>query len=135
MIRMRRFDIGSIEGMDNWRDVIRKQTENGSSATGIDDNGMVGVIGGVCVVRDGVGVAWAITSDLIVKYKIYAHRVIRDVVNDSFERFNLHRVEASIIVDHTVSHRWVERLGFKKEGLMRKFDHKQRDYYLYARVK
>jgi hypothetical protein len=44
------------------------------------------------------------------------------------------RVQTSVVADSDVSVRFIERLGFEREGLMRKYIHGI-DYYRYARVK
>lgn len=132
-INMRPFDKQNLMGMDNGDDPIKWQAENGTAFTIKAKEGIV-AIGGVCLARPGVGSGWAITSDLFVKYKIFTHRAIRDIIEDGIQCYKLHRVEAAIMKKHKVSCKWAERLGFKKEGLMRQFDKNKRDYYMYARI-
>jgi len=127
-IKMRPFDYQNLMGVDNSRELVIAQAKMGTAFTGIDDNEGVIAVGGICVLREGVGGGWAITSDLLVKNRIWSHRMIRDIIENGIKYFKLHRIEALIMKEHKVSQRWVERLGFIKEGDWNK------DNYLYVRT-
>jgi RimJ/RimL family protein N-acetyltransferase len=47
---------------------------------------------------------------------------------------DLDRIQTVVDAEHTVSHKWVERMGFKNEGLMRKYLG-GRDFYRYALIR
>lgn len=74
------------------------------------------------------------TSELLLKYKAWSHRVIRDVLDITENTHKLHRIESLILKGHEVSMKWAEKLKFKKEGLLRKYDSQKNDYWLYARI-
>lgn len=133
-IRMRPFDVQNLMGIDNSDDIIQSQAKMGTSYTAIDNEGNIIAIGGMCIIRIGVGAPWVITSDLFVKYKVWIHKAIKNMAEEAIKIYNLHRLETAIVKEHEVSHRWAERLGFEREGLMRKFDQNKKDYYLYARI-
>lgn len=97
-------------------------------------NGRIIAIGGVAVQRKGTGSGWVLTSDLIIKYKIWTHKVIKNIIQTSFEVYNLHRVEGLILEGHEISAKWAERLGFEREGLLRKYDSAQNNYWLYSLI-
>ena len=45
------------------------------------------------------------------------------------------RLETQVFLDWPPGQRWVEMLGFQREGLMRRYTPDNRDAWLYARVK
>lgn len=134
-IKLRKLDKQVIMGVPDAIERISLQAENGIAYSGIDDEGNVVVIGGVALLWEGVGSGWVITSELFVNHKIWCHRAIRNVLIKAESQYNLHRIESLILKDHKISMKWAERLGFSKEGLLRKYDSSKNDYYLFARVK
>ena len=133
-INLRSFDEQVTMGVPNAFEMIARQAENGMAYTGIDDNGEIVAIGGVTMLWDKVGSGWVMTSDLLLKYKVWTHRAIKEILDLAIVKYNLHRIESIILEDHIVSQAWAERLGFEREGLLRKYDTKGNDYYLYAKV-
>ena len=133
-INLRPFDGKVTMGVPYPLEIIARQAENGVAYTGIDDNGEIIAIGGVTMIWDKVGSGWVMTSDLMVKYKVWTHRAIKEILDLAIVKHNLHRIESIILEDHIVSQAWAERLGFEREGLLRKYDTEKNDYYLYARV-
>lgn len=134
-IDLRPFDEQVIMGSPDAMEIIQFQALSGLAYTGLDTNGKIIVIGGVTLVRPHVGGGWALTSELMTKHKTWVHRVVRDIVNATIKIHNLHRVEGLILEDHKISCRWVERLGFESEGVLRKYDSLGNNYYMYSRVK
>ena len=111
------------------------QAENGVAYTGIDKEGKIIAIGGVAFLWQGVGSGWVLTSELLLKHKIWVHRNIRDILDITEKIHDLHRIESIILKDHEVSMSWAERLGFQQEGLLRQYDSHKQDHWLYARVR
>ncbi len=133
-INLRPFDEQVIMGVPNMIDQYIVMAENGIAYTGIDKEGNIIGIGGVAIFWPGVGFGWVLTSELLLKYKIWFHRTIKDILELTVMARNLHRIEGLILKDHIVSQRWAERLGFIREGLLRQYDSSKNDYYLYARI-
>lgn len=121
--------------MPNACERIVQQAENGIAFSGIDKNGDIIAIGGIAIPWQGVGAGWVLTSELLLKHKIWTHRKIRDIIMLAEDAYNLHRIETVILKDHKVSMKWAERLGFKKEGLLRKYNSNKQDHWIYARVR
>lgn len=92
-------------------------------------------MGGVIPIWRGVAIAWLLTAREIEQYKVFFHKTIVEMLNDAINELSLHRVDVTVLVEHKVSVGWLERLGFKCEGLMRKFDSQGNDYYRYALVR
>ncbi len=134
-INLRSFDEQVIMGVPDAFDRIVLQAENGIAYTGIDEEGKIIGIGGIVLLWQGVGSGWVLTSELLLKHKIWFHRTIRDILELTEMARNLHRIESVILKEHVVSMKWAERLGFKQEGLLRKYNSQKQDHWLYARIK
>lgn len=135
-INLRPFDEQVIMGVPKAFDLIALQAQNGIAYTGTNDEGEIIAIGGVVLLWDKVGSGWVLTSDLLLKYKIWTHRAIKEILELAVVKYNLHRIESIILKDHCISQKWAERLGFENEtpNGMKKYDSEGNDYYLYARI-
>lgn len=106
------------------------------------DNAFVARIDGDPVAAVGVsrlapwlGSAWAFGTDrtrriipALTRWGVaeWKHRLIAD---------GFRRVEVRTIVDHDLSHRWLESLGFVREGLCRGYGRNGEDFAQYAYVR
>lgn len=64
-------------------------------------------------------------------------RAVKSVIPFSFEELRLHRIEAACMPDNLTSIRVLERCGFQREGMARKYlkiNGKWRDHLLYAMI-
>ena len=48
---------------------------------------------------------------------------------------DMRRLETQVFIDWPPGPRWVELLGFEREGLMRRYTPDNRDAWLYAKVR
>lgn len=90
---------------------------------------------GVVEVWSGVGEAWMLVSDLVEKYPVFFHRTVKDILNAIYKKYQFQRIQATVRADFEKGHRWIETLGFKCEGLMKRYGIDQADHYRYARIK
>jgi hypothetical protein len=97
-------------------------------------NGQPVACGGILPLWNGVGEGWVVTSPMVEKYPILFTKTIWRATYRLIESMDLDRVQTVIDAEHTVSQKWAERMGFKNEGLMRKYLG-GRDFYRYALVK
>lgn len=91
-------------------------------------------IGGVGIIHEGVGAAWLLPSIYIADYKVGFHRTITRLIDDIIRANDLHRVQCYVHKDFEKSKKWVKRMGFEAEGLLKQFGQDKADYYIYARV-
>lgn len=97
-------------------------------------NGRPIVCGGMMKLWPGVGETWVIGSDELKQNVIPFQRAIlrfREVVFG----MGLHRLQCACHVDFTDSRKWLERLGFVDEGLMKAFASDRSDYVRYAIIR
>ena len=87
-------------------------------------------IAGVANCEPGRGLAWAVLAPSVDGYALALHRgVTRFLAMQTYRR-----LEAVVDCEHTTAIRWIERLGFEREGRMRKYAPTGRDCYLYSRI-
>ena len=104
--------------------------------TAIFEDKIVGV-GGAIVLWDGVGEFWLmLTADCKRDgvFGIMAFQAIKDKVDDIIEKHKLRRAQCTVRVDFPKARKMVEAIGFKLEGLMKKYCPDGCDVWLYARI-
>lgn len=105
---------------------------------GIVYSGVIGdkaiMLGGVCSPRPRIGFSWVLTSDLVKEYPVFFHKSCKRIIREGIEKYNLHRLETTIMQGHKVSIDWAERIGFVHECLMKKYDSDGNNYHLFARI-
>ncbi len=75
---------------------------------------------------------WLLINDPIM-YKGVLAWVLKDALNDMIGSNVFHRMQATIKVGD-VGEPFIERMGFKVEGLLEKYDALKQDYNMWARV-
>lgn len=94
-------------------------------------NGKLVAIGGHSPMWPGRTAVWGFLGADCGPAMLAMTREIRRQISDLQVEFE--RIEAYVERNHVEGHRWIAALGFRKEGLMRKFANGI-DYTMYARV-
>lgn len=81
----------------------------------------------------GVLVAWSLLSDEVKKTPVAFHRATRHLVNFYLES-GYRRIQITVRQDYEDGWRWAKALGFKCEGIMRKYGPDGSDYVMFART-
>ena len=118
---------------DHMRELALARENNGQCITGLVDGNIVGV-GGVDEMWPGVGEVWMMLSYEIDKYPKRAYRVIRDGLKKLIEDNSFRRTQAWGRTDFDQAHTLFRHLGFKPEGIARKYTPDGVDAILYAKV-
>ena len=84
-----------------------------------------------------VASAWALLSPKgLERYPKAIHKAVKANIAEVEAKLELRRLEAVVLFGHAAGHRWIQRLGFKSEGLMRNYGPGgYRHYYRYARTR
>lgn len=101
----------------------------GMALAAVSDGRIVG-IAGIFERWQDVGTAWALLSENFPDHRFTAFRLMKRALDVS----PLVRIEAQVAQGHEEGERLLRHLGFKEEGVMRKF-WQGRDYTLFARVR
>lgn len=103
-------DDGVIAGTINLFHIVRESLQSGTIGYWVDHR------------RNGRGLATG---------------AVGQIVDYAFEDLDLHRVEAATLVDNVTSQRVLEKSGFERIGLARRFlriDDEWRDFFLFQRI-
>ncbi|OPL13590.1 MAG: hypothetical protein AVO39_10345 [delta proteobacterium MLS_D] len=132
-----------ITAVDAYRNYAARYLDEGPAIAVIEtEDGRVLGCGGLRVQWQGMGEAWIVlslaaiaksTTEQFQHYRKAAYTIagdfLRDVCGDMI------RIQAHVRVDDAVAIQFAERLGFAREGLLKKFGMDGADHYIYAIVK
>jgi hypothetical protein len=90
--------------------------------------------GGIVPLWPGVAEAWMLISKYVNQYPLSVYKSVSSVMLDIIEKMELFRVQTVIKEDDKTAIRWIERLGYTREGLLRQFGPDRQDYFIYGRV-
>lgn len=105
----------------------------GFAYTYFTDVNVLGCVGGH-ELWPGVAEVWAWLSCSITKHPIEFTKKILHCLNFHKERIGIHRYQMYVKADEKNAKRWAAILGFKEEGLMRKYGKNQEDFFMMGRV-
>lgn len=91
-------------------------------------------IGGVNELWQGVGEAFSVMSKSIFKYPKSLYKAFKLNLNTGLATGQYNRIHASVECDFPEGIRFIEKLGFKREGRMELWGPDGKDYYMYARL-
>lgn len=104
----------------------------GNAFTLYQGNEIVGC-GGIMKIWDGFGEAWTLFTRLLFQNPKTVHKTVKYIMGELIKEEGFKRVQAVVDASNERAVRWIERLGFEREGLMRKYIG-DKDFYLYARI-
>ncbi len=90
--------------------------------------------GGIVQAGGGVGNVWAYISDKARGHGVSLLRFSRSAMDRALSIMLFHRLQTVVRTDRPEYERFVELLGFEKEGRLRKATSTQEDLFLYART-
>jgi hypothetical protein len=104
--------------------------ESGPCFTALE-NGKVLCCSGIVLQWHNRAVAWALVSNSAGKHFARIHKAVKRFLDLS----DVNRIEAFVDHDFEQGHRWIQMLGFEREGYMKQFTPAGKDAVLYARIK
>lgn len=99
----------------------------------IIDGEIAGCIG-LAHMWQGVAEATLVPSDVFYKYAKTLTRFVKESLDIAVETGRIHRVQALSLEKYPKHGRFLEALGFKKEGIIEAYDGEKNDYGMYARI-
>lgn len=115
------------------RELVARMAQLGHSFS-LLTNGHLVASGGVYPIWEGMGEAWFIGSELVKPHRRRVVMQLREHIDELTTDNNYKRVQATARTDFKVAQRFLEFLGFEREGLMRRYGPDGADHYLYARL-
>jgi len=126
---LRAEDNKRVEDPNYW-EIMTKFSE----AYSVFVDGEILFSGGVLMLRKGFGEAWLLCSILAYRYPITVYRMAKGILEQIIEDGNLYRVRATPRTNWPTGYRFVERLGFQREGVLRKYGLHKEDCFMYGRI-
>lgn len=90
--------------------------------------------GGIIELWAGVGEGWMVGSEHIDKFPIAFFKVMNNKLMDVVLDRGLRRVQVTCNAKFHRSMAWLEKIGFKQEGLLKEYGVNGDDHYYYARL-
>ena len=81
-----------------------------------------------------MGEAWLIPSDNIPKYKLKIIRTLKNHIDKITAEDDLHRLQATVRDDFDIAKRFIEFLGFEREGTLKNYGPDKTDHIMYSRT-
>ena len=107
---------------------------HGPAFTILNEKEIIG-IAGVVILWPGVGEAWTFLNPSFKRYAKSIHRAVKEKLQEIMDTFNLHRVQTTVLDGFEAGIRWVKRLGFEEEGIMKAYGPNGEDFIRFARVR
>lgn len=82
----------------------------------------------------GVSEGWLLAAESIKKHRFFCVRMIKNFIQLNMTQLKINRLQCSVNAVSADNQRFVEWLGFEREGLMRKYGPGGTDFYRYAVV-
>ncbi len=81
----------------------------------------------------GVIECWMVPSKYVENSTLQFCKILRQYVHDIIEEYKCHRFQTTA-PDDELHARWMKFLGLEKEGILRKYDHNQKNHCIYSRI-
>ena len=82
--------------------------------------------------RPGVSTAFAFSTAAFPRVALSLTRYALRVMRPDLIAGGCHRLECQSRIDHVSAHRWLEAMGFQREGILHKFGSDGSDYLMYG---
>lgn len=105
----------------------------GDAVTFLFEEKPIAIFGGYQILL-GVLQLWGLVSDDVAKCPKSFHKSSKEFLSFVIEKQGIRRVQISVRHGNTQAWRWATALGFRCEGIMRKYGPDSEDYYLFARI-
>jgi hypothetical protein len=97
-----------------------------------DEGGEMGIVG--CTpIWPGVANMWTLLGEDIKREPKAFSLLVGVLIEEMFAKHNLRRADAHVRVGYSNGVSWIEKFGFVREGVMRRYLPDGADAYLYAR--
>lgn len=122
-----------LNGLSFIKNRLETLMQNSKASGTFLHDGRIVTCAGFVELWPGVAELWQIPTIHVQKCKKDFAKTLRDYINNVARTFKYHRLQTSCPADHAHD-RWMEFLGFEKEGTMRQYTYLKQDYSVFGRV-
>ena len=119
---------------EELKTMAKEREASGKCITGWVDGEIIGVAG-IDLLWENVGDIWLMLTPLIHKHLKEGYKCIREGMKKLIDEHKLRRVQSYGRVDFPACHILFKHLGFKVEGMAKKYTSDGVDCILYSKVK
>lgn len=130
---IRDFELKSSFALDDIYERLKEVLKGPGEAGTFIYEGRILCCAGFKIIWPGVIEGWIIPSIYIKDAPVSFAKYMRRYVESVAKTFNCHRFQTAS-PDDAFHERWMNWMGFQKEGVMRKYTHDQKNYGLYSRL-
>lgn len=109
----------------------RAKNQNSVFLTFLKDGEPIGVCGISPMMAHSAEVLMLISEEL-QKHPKFLHKFIKTELENTAKVNNLTRIQATTFANFEAGKRWLKRLGFEQEGLLRRFGANGQDYTIWS---
>lgn len=124
--------VGSLSTLKSQAEFLYKSPACHTVSLVLD--GRVEGVLGLTLFWEGNADCWTMLSKKACQHPITLHRLAMRIMGAYTENLKLRRLSAGTPIDQPEGSRWLETLGFKREGVMVKYGPDGKDWVLYART-
>lgn len=130
-INLRQSDFANFD-KDKIKEIVKELSQDNAFTLLIKDR--VILFGGIYSLHKKAGEAWLVCAEEIKYYPRTSARTVKRHILNMMETLDLSRLQTKNNVNE-LHNRWVEWVGFQKEGILRKFDELGNDIIMYSIVR
>tara|TARA_R110000765_G_scaffold107257_5_gene198033 strand:+ start:201 stop:665 length:465 start_codon:yes stop_codon:yes gene_type:complete len=127
-------DVGEAEKKFLFGGHIHNLALLGHSVSVIRNGHLLGS-GGIFPVWDGMGEAWVLPAANVKKNKKVFVKLIRENMERLSDEYGFRRIQATARADAPIAQRFLEFLGFEREGLLRAYGPDGANHVLFSKIK
>lgn len=120
--------------MNNRHAVAQMCSVSGPAYTMLNDDRKPIASAGMAIIWRGVADGWAFTSNEIIDYRFAFHRAFVELLDMTQKLNSIRRIQTVVHEGNDASFRWLNRLGFENEGIMKSYGPDGANYYRLARI-
>jgi hypothetical protein len=122
-----------LSRLGDFEDIVKIWKTGGPSYSLFIDNQVVFCAGVVDMLWQR-GEAWTLLSSLFYKHPRVCARIVKSELGRIIKDHDYKRVQSIVEPEDTKAIRFIEWLGFEREGLLRKYMPSEKDMLMYARI-
>jgi len=127
-------DQNNLEFIPHYREYLDAASEQGLGYA-VLDNGKPIVCFGLSEIWPHVAECWLIPDvDMIKKWRLKFHKGSLNFMIKTAKNLNLHRIHVTVDKDNPVALKWIRRMKFEPEGILKKYSYDKRDMVMYSRI-
>ncbi len=133
-MELRENDLNMLASLDDWLGNLWEMLNRGYGFTIYHEEDIIACVA-VTKICTGVSEIWAITGKLVDKYPKDFHKICKRIIEYAFKIDDLHRLQCTAEVGYDRTIKWLEKLGFEREGTLRNYTSDSKDMYIYSIIR